>query len=165
MALLGLALSLTFIIVSMAIGVAALYLGIKLYDSLTPEMEEWKEVKKGNMAAGILLSAIMIILLYAVGDSISSFYTTLNTSNYSNLLTLVLVQVFDAFLSVVFAVFSIWIALKLINSATPDIDEMEEIKKGNISMALVTSAAVFALSFVIVKSSLILRAAIMNLIF
>ncbi|MFY1830540.1 DUF350 domain-containing protein [Myxococcus fulvus] len=47
---------------SLIVGVTVLALGILLFDRMTPGIDELAEVRKGNVAAGLILSAILLVL-------------------------------------------------------------------------------------------------------
>lgn len=56
--------------ISLLVAVAALFLAIKVFDRLTHNLDEWAELRKGNMAVAIFLSvmvlsiALMVTLLF-----------------------------------------------------------------------------------------------------
>ena len=52
--------------VSMALGLAIL---LKVFDWLTP-IDEWEEVRKGNIAVAIILAAVILALGIAIGFAI-----------------------------------------------------------------------------------------------
>jgi uncharacterized membrane protein YjfL (UPF0719 family) len=47
---------------SLGVGVAVLALGILMFDRMTPGIDELAEVRKGNLAAALILSAILLVL-------------------------------------------------------------------------------------------------------
>jgi uncharacterized membrane protein YjfL (UPF0719 family) len=47
---------------SIGVGVAVLALGILMFDRMTPGLDELAEVRKGNLAAALILSAILLVL-------------------------------------------------------------------------------------------------------
>ncbi|QSQ13328.1 DUF350 domain-containing protein [Myxococcus landrumensis] len=47
---------------SLGVGVAVLALGILLFDRMTPGIDELEEVRKGNVAAALILAAILLVL-------------------------------------------------------------------------------------------------------
>jgi uncharacterized membrane protein YjfL (UPF0719 family) len=47
------------------------------------------------------------------------------------------------------AIFSIWVAIKVLDKITKDIDEMAELAKGNVAVAIVMAGVLIAVSFVI----------------
>ena len=57
--------------ISLLVAVFSLFLAIKVFDKLTHGIDEWAELKKGNMAIALVMSAvivsiaIMVTLLFA----------------------------------------------------------------------------------------------------
>ncbi|AGC47848.1 hypothetical protein MYSTI_06575 [Myxococcus stipitatus DSM 14675] len=47
---------------SLGVGVAVLAMGILLFDRMTPGIDELEEVRKGNVAAALILAAILLVL-------------------------------------------------------------------------------------------------------
>ena len=58
--------------IALLVAVLSLFLAIKVFDKLTKGIDEWKELKKGNMAVAVFLStivisvAIMVTLLFSM---------------------------------------------------------------------------------------------------
>lgn len=48
----------------------ALGIGLKIYDWLTP-IDEWHEIKKGNMAMAVIIAAVVIALGLVIGLTIN----------------------------------------------------------------------------------------------
>ncbi len=46
--------------ISLLVAVFSLFLAIKVFDKLTHGIDEWAELKKGNMAIAIVMSAVII---------------------------------------------------------------------------------------------------------
>jgi uncharacterized membrane protein YjfL (UPF0719 family) len=47
---------------SLGVGVAVLAVGILMFDRMTPGIDELAEVRQGNVAAALILSAILVVL-------------------------------------------------------------------------------------------------------
>ena len=68
MILLGLA----HLVLSMFLAVMTISITLRLFGRLTARMEEGKELEKGNIAVGILLSSVVIVATLYVGDGVSA---------------------------------------------------------------------------------------------
>lgn len=55
-------LSLVHVGLSLAVGVAVLALGVRLFDRMTPGVDEMAEVRKGNIAAALILCAFLLVI-------------------------------------------------------------------------------------------------------
>jgi uncharacterized membrane protein YjfL (UPF0719 family) len=143
----GVIIALLQLFVGFAFSVSAVYVGLSLVDRLTKSMHGWKKIQKGNVAVGVLYAAVIFSIVIMIEPSIISTVLTLNSSTdvlytfAANLLVLVI--------ALLIAVLSIYILLRIIDMITIDVHELEEISKGNVSMALITGSALVAVSFVV----------------
>lgn len=48
----------------------SLGIGLKIYNFLTP-INEWEEIKKGNMGAAIVISSVILAFAFVIGLTIS----------------------------------------------------------------------------------------------
>ncbi len=46
-------------------------LGVKLFDLVTPGLDEMEELRKGNMAVAIVVAAVIIAIGYVMGSVLS----------------------------------------------------------------------------------------------
>jgi uncharacterized membrane protein YjfL (UPF0719 family) len=54
---------------SMAMGIGII-IALKLFDLSTPKVDEWEEIKKGNMAMAVVIAAIVISLGIVIAGAI-----------------------------------------------------------------------------------------------
>ena len=57
---------------SLAVGTGVLGLGVLLFDRMTPGLDEFAEVRRGNLACALLLSAILIVLALLTGPGLQA---------------------------------------------------------------------------------------------
>lgn len=48
------------LVIALIIGVLAMFLAVKVFEKLTRGIDEWEELKKGNVAVAILMSSIVL---------------------------------------------------------------------------------------------------------
>ena len=60
-----------------------------------------------------------------------------------------IIGVVNLVIGVILAIFSIYIAINVLDRITVGIDEFKELKKGNVAIAIIMAAVLFAVSFVI----------------
>jgi uncharacterized membrane protein YjfL (UPF0719 family) len=125
------------ILSAIVLSVAAAYAGISLLDRLTPQIDEWKEIKKGNAAIGLLYASVIISLVLIVEPQISAFVTAIQPS--STLVSLLFGFV-NYLLSVFFAIVAVYLSIYLIDRITVDVEEFAELKNNNVAMALIMAA-------------------------
>jgi uncharacterized membrane protein YjfL (UPF0719 family) len=134
--------------VGFAFSIAAVYVGISLLDRLTRGTNEWDRIKKGNMAVGILYAAVIFSLVIMIQPSILATVNSFNNSG-ENVMYQFSAHLLILVIALLVAVLSIYILLRIIDMMTVDVDEFKEIHKGNTAMALITGAALVAVSFVV----------------
>jgi uncharacterized membrane protein YjfL (UPF0719 family) len=130
------------IISALVFSAGALYSGMNLLDRLTPGIDEWKEIKKGNAALGILFAAVMISTFLIVEPRISDLLLYIQ-GDLPVLLTIKLITLMTLnYLAALFSgILMIYLTIGLIDRITPDLDELAELKKGNLAVAIILSVA------------------------
>ncbi len=119
------------------------YLGLRIFDALTPNIEEWELLKKGNLAVGIFYAFVMLsfVLLnhFALLDFLASLAPGVD-------LVIIVVTFLNFVLSLFLSAGVLFFSFNLINYLTPDIDELKELNKGNVAVALISGLALFTIS-------------------
>jgi uncharacterized membrane protein YjfL (UPF0719 family) len=128
------------------ISLVTFYLSTRFFDKLTSTLDEWDEIKKGNIAVGIFFSSIILSVFLIVSPSIVSLVL-------SNSLNSLIFNLFKFTLSLVLSIVLPFIALFALDYLTPQINELEELKKGNIAISLYLSFGLLGISLIL--SSLI----------
>jgi uncharacterized membrane protein YjfL (UPF0719 family) len=65
------------LIIALALAVAAQYAGLSVLDKLTKDIDEWMELKKGNVAVGLIMAAVVIAIAAVVSQGVASLLTAL----------------------------------------------------------------------------------------
>ena len=144
----GLIVALLQLFVGFAFSASAVYIGIALLDRLTKGLGGWSKIKKGNIAVGILYAAVVFAIVWMVEPSITSTVLSINITA-SNVMFLFAANVLILVIALLIAVLSIYILLRIIDAITVDVNELKEISKGNVAVALITASALLAVSFVV----------------
>lgn len=137
-------------VVGLVLSITSVFVSLKLFDKFTYNIEEWEEIKKGNVAVGILLAAIIISISLVVESGVVAI--TANITAYAGINAVAMsfaIGVVNLLISLVAAVISVFLAIRILDWITTDIDEMKELKKGNVAVALMMAAVLIAVSFVI----------------
>jgi uncharacterized membrane protein YjfL (UPF0719 family) len=131
------------LLAAMVFSAGALYSGMSLLDRLTQGIDEWKEIKKGNLAFGLLFASVMIATILLVEPRISDILLFIQ-SDLPAVLTaqLLALMLANYFIGLFLAIVIIYLTINLIDRITPDLDELAELKKGNLAVALVLSLAI-----------------------
>ena len=142
------------LIVAILFAVGALYLGFIVLGWITKGIDEEKELAKGNAAIGILVASVFIAIALVVQSGVSGLSVGINKAlnigifSGDGLLTIG-IAVLQLLLGIVLAVCSIYLALKFLDRLTAGVEEFEELKKGNVAVALEMAGVIIAVAVII----------------
>src|SRR5512136_414918 len=147
------------LLISIIFAVLALYIGFAVLSKITKVIDEEKELKKGNAAVGIVVAAVFVAIALVVQSGVSGLSVGINKAVSVGILSVDgLLAIGTAFiqliLGIVLAVAAIYLALYFLDKLTTGVDEFEEIKKGNIAVALEMGGVIIAVA-VIIQSGVI----------
>ena len=146
----GVVLAILQLLVSLSLATATVYLGIRFFDKSTKKIDEIKEIKKGNVAVAILLATVVMSIAFVVQVGVENLTALVSPDQTVNVMMVaMMVGVFQLLIGLAAAVFAINLAIKVLNMVTVNIDEMKELKKGNIAVAILMSGILLSISFVI----------------
>jgi uncharacterized protein (DUF58 family) len=120
----------------------------RLFIKANPDFDMETEIKKGNVAVGILVATIIIsaslILRNGLDAIVSIFRMHISTPDELNitLWKLALLSLGQLVLSMVLALFTISLTLRLFGRFARRIQPGKELEKGNIAIGLILSAVV-----------------------
>jgi uncharacterized membrane protein YjfL (UPF0719 family) len=146
----GLVVALAQVVVGLALSMAAVYLGIRMFDKLTKGTDEMKEIGKGNAAIAILMAAVILSIATVVKAGVLSLVLSINPSIGMNaMIVAFLVGLFNIAVSVIASIVAIYLAVRIFDKITVELNFMKEIQKGNVAAAIVVGGVLWAISFVI----------------
>jgi len=135
---------------SFLMGLGVPYASFRFLAYLTREMDEVRELRKNNVAVGILFSSMLLSTALVARQAIYPIISTLQTKLFSGLtpgeamLLLALSLGYVAF-ALVMAALAIAVGANLFLRLTRDIDEMGEIGRNNVAVALTLGAVIIVL--------------------
>jgi len=148
------------IISTMVLTAGGLYTGIGVLDRFTSGIEEWEEIKKGNVAVGIFYATVVLAIMLLIGPRVQDFMALVQPDLALPLLAIAFA---NYLLGLGIAIAVIYLAIHMLNHLTADLDETAALKKGNIAVAMIMSVVVFAVAtatslaveafFVVLKSA------------
>lgn len=146
----GLGIAVVQLVIGLALAMGSVYLGIRMFDKLTEGVDEMAELKKGNVAIAILLGAIIFSIANIVEGGVSALTNSIVPSlSGVQVAAALVIGVVNLIVGLILAIFSIYIAINVLDKITVGIDEFKELKKGNVAVAIIMAAVLFAVSFVI----------------
>ena len=136
------------LIISIILAVVSLYIGFAMLGKLTSTIDEEKELAKGNTAVGILVASIFISIAIVVQSGIAGISAGLRNAVAGNIYCLV-ASVVQLVIGIILAVVVIFMALNVFDKLTKGIDEFEEIRKGNVAVALEMAGVIVATALIV----------------
>jgi len=131
------------ILFAIVLSAGAVYSGISLLDKLTAGIDEWKEIKKGNIAIAILFTAVMVAVLLIMEPRINDFVGLISAAPDVVLsLELLALSLLNYLLGLLASVILLFLTINLIDRITQDLDEFSELKKGNAAVGLILATAI-----------------------
>jgi uncharacterized membrane protein YjfL (UPF0719 family) len=142
------------LIIAVIFAVVALYIGFSVFGKVTREVDEQKELAKGNVAFGIIVAAIFIAIGVVVQSGVTGISVGISKASALGLtsvdgLTVVAIAIIQLVLGVLLAIGSIYLAINIFDKLTKQINAFEELKKGNVAVALEVAGVIIAVALII----------------
>ena len=147
------------LLISIIFAVLALYIGFAVLGRITKGIDEEKELAKGNAAVGIIVASVFVAIALVVQSGVSGLSVGINKALIVGILSVdgllaVGVAFVQLILGIVLAVAAIYLALNILDKLTKGVNEFEEIRKGNVAVALEMGGVIIAVA-VIIQSGVI----------
>jgi uncharacterized membrane protein YjfL (UPF0719 family) len=147
------------LVISILFAVLALYIACAVLGKITQGINEEKELAKGNAAVGIIVASVFVAIALVVQSGVSGISVGINKALSVGLLSVdgllaIGIAFIQLILGIVLAVAAIYLALNILEKLTKGVEEFEEIKKGNIAVALEMGGVIIAVA-VIIQSGVI----------
>jgi uncharacterized membrane protein YjfL (UPF0719 family) len=147
------------LILAIAAAVFALYIGFAVFGKITKGMDEEKELAKGNVAVGILVAAVFLAIAVIVQSGVTGLSIGINTALKVGLFSFdgiiaIGIALLQLIIGIALAIGAIYLALYILDKLTKGIEEFEEIRKGNVAVALEMAGIIIAVA-VIIQSGVI----------
>jgi uncharacterized membrane protein YjfL (UPF0719 family) len=121
---------------AIALGLSAIgaYLAFYLFQWFTRRLDEREELRQGNPAVGIVLGAIVVAVAIVLRPALT-VSASLWDAGREIFFKVLLAEALQVAVGLVVAVITLGLALYLFTSLTRGIDEVEELKRGNLAIA------------------------------
>lgn len=136
------------LIIAVILAVVSLYMGFAMLDRMTSKIDEEKELAKGNVAIGILVASIFVSIAIIVQSGVAGISIGLRDAVNGNIYSLI-ASIIQLILGMILAIAGIYLSLNIFDKLTKEIDEFEEIRKGNVAVALEMAGVVIAVAIII----------------
>jgi uncharacterized membrane protein YjfL (UPF0719 family) len=153
------------LVIAILFAVVALYIGFSVLGWITKGIDEEKELAKGNAAVGILVASVFIAIALVVQSGVSGLSMGINKAMSLGILTgdgifAVVIAIIQLVLGIVLAIGGIYLALNILDRLTKGVEEFEELKKGNVAVALEMAGVIIAVAVIIQSGVIGITAAI-----
>ena len=136
-------------VISVIVAAAAAYLSIWLFDRTTRTIDEWNELRKGNLAVGVVLGAIVVGVGIVLRPALAPLALNLDATPLDAVAYRILLHGLQVIVGLVLAVVSIGLSLWVFTRLTGAIDEWAEIGRGNVAIAAVLAGVIVATALII----------------
>ena len=142
------------LIIAVILAVVALYIGFSVFGKITKDVDEQKELAKGNVAFGIIVAAIFIAIAVVVQSGVAGISVGISKASALGFtsvdgLVAITVAIIQLVLGVLLAIGAIYLALNILDKLTKGVEEFEELKKGNVAVALEMAGVIIAVALII----------------
>jgi uncharacterized membrane protein YjfL (UPF0719 family) len=136
-----------FVIAVIAAAIVA-YLSIWLFDKATRGIDEWNELRKGNLAVGIVLGATIVGAGIVLRPALAPLTMNFDATLVDAVVLRILLHGLQVLVGLVLAVVSLGLALWLFTRLTGAIDEWAEIGRGNTAIAAVLAGVIISTALI-----------------
>jgi len=142
------------LVIAIILAVVALYIGFSVLGKITKGIDEEKEIARGNTAVGILVASVFLAIGIVVQSGVAGISVgisqAMNVGFLSSLgIAIIVVSILQLVLGIVLAIVAIYLALNILDKLTKEIDEFEELKKGNVAVALEMAGVIITVAIII----------------
>jgi uncharacterized membrane protein YjfL (UPF0719 family) len=135
---------------SVLLAVGAIYIGLRAFDKLTAGIDELAEIRKGNAAVGIFFLSILLSLAILIRPGVAEFAAGIEPGySLSLMAVLALINITKLAFSLMVAIIAVFCAFSLLDYLTRNMDEVHELKRGNVAVALLIAGLLLSVSFVV----------------
>tara|TARA_B100001250_G_scaffold391942_2_gene393307 strand:- start:21 stop:560 length:540 start_codon:yes stop_codon:yes gene_type:complete len=146
------------LIVSLVLGLVVAIVAFRSFTRMHRELDEMEALRENNVAMAIVLASMVIgtglVVVQALGPAVSTMQTTLyNGITFLTGLAFVGMTLGFLLLAMFIAIVGIGVATKVFLWLTDEIDEMAEVKKNNIAVAITLASVIILMSMFLAQGS------------
>ncbi|MDD1719365.1 MAG: DUF350 domain-containing protein [Methanoregulaceae archaeon] len=150
----GLVIGIVQLIIAIIFAVIALYIGYSVLGKITKGIDEQKELAKGNVAVGIIVAAVFFAIAIVVQSGVAGIGVGFSRAMAAGFMSVdgfiaIGVALLQLIIGIILAVAAIYLALNILDRLTKGVEEFEEIKKGNVAVALMMAGVIVAVALII----------------
>ncbi len=137
------------LVISVITAALVAFLSIWLFDKTTRNIDEWNELRKGNVAVGVVLASLIVGVGIILRPGLAPAALNLDVGPGNAVVIRLAVQLIQILIGLLLSVVSIGTALWIFTRLTGSIDEWAEIGRGNVAIAIVLAGVVIATALIV----------------
>lgn len=153
------------LVVAIVFAVMALYIGFWTLARIMSSINMEQELAKGNAAVGIIVAVVFIAIAIVVESGVRGLSAGIGKALSEGIFSLngiiaIGLSIFQLVVGIALAIAAIYLALNILDKLTKGVEEFEELKKGNIAVALEMAGVIIAVAVIIQSGVLGITAAL-----
>ena len=137
------------LVISVITAALVAFLSIWLFDKTTRGLDEWNELRKGNVAVGVVLASLIVGVGIILRPGLAPAALNLDVGPGNAVVIRLAVQLIQILIGLLLSVVAIGTALWIFTRLTGAIDEWAEIGRGNVAIAIVLAGVVIATALIV----------------
>ena len=143
--------SLSQLAVALVLSAIAAYLTFYLFQLFTRDLDEWEALRQGNAAVGLVIGAMLVSVAIVLRPAIVVSPSVWDVGR-AFFFRVLLAQAVQLVVGMVLAVVTLTVALYLFAALTREIDEVEELGKGNLAIAGLLAGVVIGVGVMVAQA-------------
>jgi uncharacterized membrane protein YjfL (UPF0719 family) len=137
------------LVISVITAALVAYLSVWLFDKTTRDIDEWTELRKGNVAVGVVLASLIVGVGLILRPGITPVALKLDVGPANDVVVKLAVQLIQILIGLLLSIVAIGTSLWVFTRLTGAIDEWAEIGRGNVAIAIMLGGVVIATSLIV----------------
>ena len=134
--------------IAIVLGAVVAFLSFYLFQWFTRDLDEWEELRQGNPAVGTVLGAILVSVALVLRPALLVDTATWDAGRQIYV-QLLLAEALQIAIGLILAVLALGLALLVFAALTRGIDEVEELKKGNLAVGGLLAGVVLCVGLMV----------------
>ena len=123
----------------------ATFFGVWLFERATRGIDDWTELRAGNVAIGVVMASIVVAVGVIVRPALEVPLIAADLGRSRPLYEL-LVNAFGLVIALILAIGAVGLSLWLFTRLTTDLDEWAELRDGNSAVAILMAGVILAIA-------------------